>query len=92
MLNAELLARNGDYDTASSFINDVRNRAGLDKAELNSSNFITLISKERRVELFAEGKRWYDAKCLDILEEVVENKNFIFKCEWTNLANTSSRD
>ncbi|WBL21924.1 RagB/SusD family nutrient uptake outer membrane protein [Zunongwangia sp. HRR-M8] len=74
LLYAELLARNGDYDTASSFINDVRNRAGLDEVELNSSNFIALISKERRVELFAEGKRWYDAKRLDILEEVVENK------------------
>lgn len=75
LLYAELLARNGDFETASEYLNDVRDRAGLDSLNLTSDNFIELLVEERRVELFAEGKRWYDAVRLEILDEVVANKS-----------------
>ena len=75
LLFAELLARNGDFETASEYLNDVRDRVGLDSLNLTSDNFIELLVEERRVELFAEGKRWYDAVRLEILDEVVANKS-----------------
>ena len=75
LLYAELLARSGDFDGASDYLNNVRNRAGLGDLSLTSENYIDLLSQERRIELFAEGKRWYDAVRLDILDEVVANKS-----------------
>ena len=43
LLFAELLARNGDFETASEYLNDVRDRAGLDSLNLTSDNFIEFL-------------------------------------------------
>ncbi|MCP9235599.1 RagB/SusD family nutrient uptake outer membrane protein [Lewinella sp. JB7] len=55
LILAEVAARNGDFDTADKWINQVRNRAGLDDIELDADNFEDAILQERFVELAMEG-------------------------------------
>lgn len=56
LILAEVAARDGDFDTAEMWINQVRNRAGLDDIEdMDDSNYLDYILQERYVELAMEG-------------------------------------
>ncbi|MCT8338656.1 RagB/SusD family nutrient uptake outer membrane protein [Flavobacteriaceae bacterium TK19130] len=76
LMYAEALARR-NAPNASDFINEVRNRAGLGDINLTSGNVVPAISQERRIEFFAEGKRWEDVKRLGLAEQVISSKQGI---------------
>lgn len=78
LLYAEALAQQGSSDklaTATGYVNEVRERAGMEDIDLTSSNYIDLIAQERRVEFYGEGHRWYDAVRLGIVDDVIANKD-----------------
>ena len=52
---AEAAAEMGDFATASTWLNQVRTRAGLSELTLDASNYIDLILQERFVEFAFEG-------------------------------------
>jgi tetratricopeptide (TPR) repeat protein len=63
---AEALNKTGDRPTALKYLNYIRVRAGLaaytatDPAVATENDMEDTILKERQLELFAEGKRWFD--------------------------------
>ncbi|QEC80209.1 RagB/SusD family nutrient uptake outer membrane protein [Mucilaginibacter ginsenosidivorax] len=60
---AEAAAELGDYTTASTYINQVRARAGLNTPlVLTAANYFDRIVHERRVELAFEGHTLFDMK------------------------------
>lgn len=79
LLRAEALNKLGDKSSAFTLLNEVRGRAGLDP--LNEADYAdekeveTAILDERQLELFAEGKRWFDLmrtnRVLEIMDPVV---------------------
>lgn len=77
LMYAEVLARGNDA-SASDYINEVRERAGLGDVVLTSANVVDLIAQERLVELYGEGQRWFDVKRLGIAQEVIEGKGLNF--------------
>ena len=77
LMYAELLARNNDPN-ASDYINEVRDRAGVADVVLTSSNYVELIGKERFLELYGEGHRWFDVKRLGLAQDVIESKGLNF--------------
>lgn len=61
LLYAELLAEDGDYTGAMSYVNKIRERAGMDQPTANSKEeAMKYIKRERRLELVDEGVRWFD--------------------------------
>ncbi|MCR9229031.1 MAG: RagB/SusD family nutrient uptake outer membrane protein [Flavobacteriaceae bacterium] len=77
LMYAELLARNDD-PSASNYINEVRDRAGVGDVVLTSSNYVELIGQERFLELYGEGNRWFDVKRLGLAQDVIESKGLNF--------------
>jgi hypothetical protein len=69
-----LIKTNSDYDEASTYVNYVRNRAGLGDTTLTNENWEDIILKERRLELYAEGERWLDIKRFGVAEEIISSK------------------
>jgi len=88
LLNAELLNKTGDRTNSLKYLNFIRTRAGipayttsspevsvtpgiLDEARLEDA-----IIQERRFELFAEGKRWFDLvrtdKVIQIMDPIIK--------------------
>ena len=72
LILAEVEARDGDFEAAEGWLNQVRNRAGLDDIELDDDNFLDAILQERFVELAMEqGFRLWDlrrtGRALDVL-------------------------
>lgn len=55
---AEALAEQGKEGEAETYLNMVRNRAGLE--DYSGGNMLEAIHHERRVELAFENKRWFD--------------------------------
>lgn len=55
LIAAEAEARQGNYGTASDWLNQVRTRAGLADVTLDAGNFLDLILQERLIELSFEG-------------------------------------
>lgn len=86
LMYAELLARRDD-PTASDYINQVRNRAGLEDVVLTSENVVELIAQERFVELYGENwDRLFTITRLGIADEVLSSKpNSTFIAERNNL-------
>jgi len=66
---AEASMELGDIETASSFINKVRNRVGLPDF---TSDIREALRYERKVELFGENVAWYDIRRWKLLEENFE--------------------
>lgn len=70
---------NGPTAKAYTYINAIRNRAGLDDLPpgLGQTDFIDAILQERAWEFFAEGDRWYDLtrtdKFLDIIPHAIND-------------------
>ncbi|WP_289042412.1 RagB/SusD family nutrient uptake outer membrane protein [uncultured Zobellia sp.] len=88
LMYAEVLNELGRTDEAITFVEQVRNRAGLDNslASISKPDLERLIAKERQVELCFENHRWYDLKRTGKAIEVMsshgirqnEEKSFLF--------------
>ena len=79
---AEVKMHLNDNTTAISYLNIVRNRAGL--ADYIGSDLREAIRKERRVEFAQEGQYWYDLLRLYSKSELItlmktQNPNFTEK-------------
>lgn len=72
LIRAEARVRLGDIPGAQSDLNAIRNRAGLSNTSATTSEeMLDAIAKERQVELFAEGHRWFDLKRTGKASEVL---------------------
>jgi len=61
LMYAEALNENNQTSAALPYINQVRERAGLnDLSGLSKDEFTLAMEKERRIEFFHEGHRWFD--------------------------------
>lgn len=63
---AEASMELGDFETASSYINKVRNRAGLPDF---TGDIKEALRYERKIEFFGENIGWYDVRRWRLLEE-----------------------
>lgn len=73
LMYAEALNEEGRTGEAMDAVNEVRDRAGLgDLVGLNQADLRDAILEERRLELAAEGHRWFDLVRTNRLEEIVE--------------------
>lgn len=82
LLRAEALNWTGDKPGAFALLNQVRTRARL--GTLNPANFATqldvekAILDERQLELFAEGKRWFDlvrtGRVLQVMDPLIRQR------------------
>ena len=70
LLRAEALAQTSDADDAVEAINVIRNAAGLDDYDGDTSTdaLIDEILQQRRYELYGEGHRWIDVRRYDRLD------------------------
>lgn len=69
---AEAAAEMGDFETASAYLNQVRNRSGLAPIDLTSGNFVEAILQERFVEFAFEGPfRLIDLRRKGVAESVL---------------------
>ncbi|WP_224491482.1 RagB/SusD family nutrient uptake outer membrane protein [Robertkochia flava] len=85
LMLAEVYAKQGNA-TASDYLNEVRERAGLAPVTLDAGNVDTLIPQERFVEFFAEtGDRYHTLKRFGQLDAVVQAKGGAFVAERDNL-------
>ena len=73
LIRAEARVHLGDLTGSKLDINTIRNRAGLNNTEsISEDDILQDIINERKFELFTEhGHRWFDAKRLDIAEEIL---------------------
>ncbi len=65
---AEACMELGDEEIAATYINKIRNRAGLPDF---TGDITTALRHERKIELYVENLRWYDVRRWKILEEVL---------------------
>ncbi|ASZ11119.1 RagB/SusD family nutrient uptake outer membrane protein [Chitinophaga pendula] len=76
LMRAEALNMTGDKGGAIALVNQVRRRARakqLNAADYNSPKEVEkVILDERQLELFAEGKRWFDLRRTDRVVEVMD--------------------
>lgn len=74
LMYAELLARRDD-PTASTYLNMVRERAGLEPIQINSTNVVEVIAQERFVEFYGENTdRLFTLTRLGLADEVLSAK------------------
>ena len=73
LMAAEALNRGGiDDELARSYVNEVRNRAGLDDTQASGQDLFNVIINERRLELVGEGHRFFDLVRWGIAEDFIE--------------------
>ena len=62
LLYAELLVENGNISEAMGYVNKIRNRAGITPVPTSPSatEAMNYIKRERKLELYLEGVRWFD--------------------------------
>ncbi|MCM8569826.1 RagB/SusD family nutrient uptake outer membrane protein [Gramella jeungdoensis] len=83
LMAAEALNRGGINDElASTYLNMVRNRAGLDDVDATGSTLTELIFQERRLEMVGEGHRFFDlvrtGRAAEAIEGFQTGKNELF--------------
>ncbi|TWO34027.1 RagB/SusD family nutrient uptake outer membrane protein [Seonamhaeicola sediminis] len=83
LMAAEALNRGGISDTrAQNYLNQVRNRAMLPSVSTTGTNLTNDIYKERRVELFGEGHRFFDlvrtGRAAQAIDGFVSGKHELF--------------
>lgn len=83
LMAAEALNRGGlDDNLAQSYVNQVRERAGLDAVDFTGAALLDVIYQERRLELMGEGHRFFDlvrtGQAADAIEGFQANKNEYF--------------
>ena len=65
---AEACLELGETETATVYLNMIRNRSGLPDF---TGDITKALRHERRIELFAENLRWYDIRRWNIIEDVL---------------------
>lgn len=62
LLYAEILVEEGSINQAMGYVNKIRNRAGITPVPENPSaaDAMKYIKRERKLELYLEGVRWFD--------------------------------
>lgn len=61
LLQAELYAEDGQTDQALALVNQIRNRAGIaPRTASSAAEALKYVKKERQLELYLEGVRWFD--------------------------------
>ncbi|TVR86294.1 MAG: RagB/SusD family nutrient uptake outer membrane protein [Saprospirales bacterium] len=83
LMAAEALNRGGiDDEMARTYVNMVRNRAGLSDTNASGSDLLEVIINERRLELVGEGHRFFDLVRWNKAEEYIDGftapKNNLF--------------
>ena len=83
LMAAEALIRGGGNDElARGYVNQVRNRAGLDDLDSSGNALLENIYSERRLELVGEGHRFFDlvrtGRAAQNIEGFTANKNEVF--------------
>ncbi|MCE7054312.1 RagB/SusD family nutrient uptake outer membrane protein [Algoriphagus sp. AGSA1] len=68
---AEILNEQGKDGEARVYLNQVRERAGLEPVTSSGADLADAIFRERRVELAFENKRWFDIQRKDLIEEII---------------------
>ncbi len=62
LLYAELLVEDGDVAGAMEIVNKIRTRAGVEArpTDCSAADALNFVKKERKLEFFGEGIRWFD--------------------------------
>ena len=62
LLYAELLVEDGNISEAMGYVNKIRERAGIElvPTSASASEAMNYIKRERKLELYLEGVRWFD--------------------------------
>lgn len=62
LLQAEILVDEGKTAEALAIVNEIRSRAGIDPVatDVDAATARKYVRRERRLELFGEGVRWFD--------------------------------
>ncbi len=86
LMYGEALNEDNQTSVALPYINEVRERAGLEKLKNLSKDELTLaIEKERRVEFLYEGHRWFDlvrtGRAQAVLNAYFSNEGYSFTVE-----------
>ncbi|MBN7809764.1 RagB/SusD family nutrient uptake outer membrane protein [Algoriphagus sp. H41] len=78
LLYAEALNENGKTATALTYLNQVRQRAGLDAYTMNDvatkQEFVDKLLLERRLELAFENQRWFDLVHFGLVKETLDRQ------------------
>lgn len=73
LIAAEAAAETGDFGKATTYLNQVRTRAGLADVAVDAGNFVDLIMQERFVELGLEGPhRFFDLRRRGMAEQEID--------------------
>lgn len=83
LMAAEALNRAGLNDEAAKgYVNQIRERAGLNPTEASGAQLLEVIYNERRLELFGEGHRFFDlvrtGRAVQFIDGFSPNKNEVF--------------
>lgn len=86
LIRAEARAQMGNLIGAAEDLNSIRNRSGLSNSSAStSSELMTAILRERRVELFTEwGHRWFDLKRSGNIDVIMEGAEKYKGGDWSN--------
>ena len=61
LLRAELYAEDGQTDQALALVNQIRERAGIaPRSAASAAEALNYVKRERQLELYLEGVRWFD--------------------------------
>ncbi|MCT1524137.1 RagB/SusD family nutrient uptake outer membrane protein [Sphingobacterium hotanense] len=96
LIKAEVLARKGQYNEAMEVVNELRKfRFKADELTLlsatNPDQALLKVVEERRRELFATGKRWFDQRRFNLDPQLAKAYNRTFKGEAFTLEVNSNR-
>lgn len=86
LMSAEALNELGASNDALTYLNLVRNRAGLDDlSSLSQQEFRQILERERKSEFFLEGHRWFDlvrtGRLQIVMNKYFEDKGLSFSVE-----------
>lgn len=77
LLKAEALVELGQPSEAIDIVNRIRERAGFDASylsrDMSQDNARLAVEKERQLELYMEGQRWYDLLRNDRMLDIMRN-------------------